>query len=410
MSDNFHGEKLLIEETKAVKLFIWLFYIIFFTYEIFYNFIRPLSTGMEPSLPKEGLGIWLYIFLLGMLPAGIYLIKIRKPYLVKYLFFVVFLLLDFIHVLLKYYGQNKEFSDGNVIEIFLLLFATIFVNKRYVLLIYFGITIKYLLIGIILQDVEVFLPIGVFTFLLLFTLIILLRFLSYINALTSAYEEVRIKEKQALLGQMATSIGHEIRNPLAALRGFTQLQSERDTSNNHFYPIMLQEIDRIDMIVDDLMVLGKPKSINKTTNDIKGILNYVVLVTSQMGESYGVKIRFNQYGDLPEINCDEKQLKQVFINIIKNGIEAMKDGGFLELDCSMNGTDRIQVVIQDHGCGIDEEKLKLLGEPFFTTKQDGTGLGLMVSKKIIEDHQGEIQFESQIGVGTKITIHLPIKQ
>jgi signal transduction histidine kinase len=410
MSDNFHGEKLLIEETKAVKLFIWLFYIIFFTYEIFFNYIQPMSMGKQVGLPEEGLGVWLYILLLGMLPLGIHLVKIGKPYLVKYLFFGGFLLLDFVHVLLKYYGQNKVLTDGNVVEIFLLLFATIFVNKRYVWLIYLGVSIKYLLIGLLLHDIEVLFPISIYTFVLLFTLIILSRFLSYIDALKAAYEEVQRKEKQALLGQMATSIGHEIRNPLAALRGFTQLQSEKDTSNNNFYPIMIQEIDRIDMIVDELMVLGKPKSINKTLNDIKGILDYVVMVSAQMGESYGVKIRFNQNDDLPKINCDEKQLKQVFINIIKNGIEAMKDGGLIELFCMMNGKDQIQVVIQDHGSGIDEEKLKLMGEPFFTTKQDGTGLGLMVSKKIIDDHKGEIQIESQIGVGTKITILLPIKQ
>lgn len=410
MTEKVYGEKLVIEEKKAVKIFIWLFYVIYFTYEIFYFYIRPLSMDEKVGFPKEGLGIWLYILLISMLPLGIYLIKSRKPYIVKYLFFLSYIFLDFFHVLLKYYGQNKQFSDGNVIEIFFILFASIFVNKRYVWVIYFGVVIKYFLIGIILQDIFVFLPISIYTFLLFFTLIILSRFLSYIHSLTFAYEEVQKKEKLALLGQMATSIVHEIRNPLSALKGFTQLQQERDTGKNTFYPIMIQEIDRIDMIVDELMVLGKPNPPKMVPYDLRKILDYVVTVTTQMAESNGVKILFNDCDDLAMIDCDEKQMKQVFINLIKNGIESMQDGGLIELSCSMNGKDHLAVVVQDHGCGMDEEKLGMLGEPFYTTKQNGTGLGLVVTKKIIEEHQGEIKMESQLDIGTKISIILPLKQ
>lgn len=409
MKDSVQGKNMIIEEIKATKVFMWLFYIIFFTYEIFYYLIRPMFMDKKIGIPEDGLGIWFYILLLSLLPFGIYFIKKGKPHLVKYIFFVSYVLLDFINVLMEFYGQNKPFADGNVIEVFVILFASIFVNKRYVWIIFLGITIKYLLIGLILQDVNVFLPIGVYFFLLLVTLIILSRFLSYIKSLTSAYEEIRNKEKLAFLGQMATSVGHEIRNPLSALKGFTQLQQERDTSENTFYPIMIQEIDRINSIVDDLMILGKPKSPNFKSHEINIILDYVTSVSNQLAESYGTKILVNHCEDLPKIDCDEKQMKQVFINIIKNAIESMPSGGVVEVSCSLKEKGKLKIIVQDQGCGIDADKVKKLGEPFYTTKQDGTGLGLLVTKKIIDDHQGKIHFESQIGIGTKVTITLPIK-
>jgi signal transduction histidine kinase len=106
----------------------------------------------------------------------------------------------------------------------------------------------------------------------------------------------------------------------------------------------------------------------------------------------------------------ENQLKQVFINVIKNAIEAMPDGGVVLIDMFLDGTDAISIRIQDEGAGISKEQLSTLGQPFYTTKDKGTGLGLMVTYKIIDNHQGQITAESEMGVGTIFRIRLPYKE
>ena len=115
-------------------------------------------------------------------------------------------------------------------------------------------------------------------------------------------------------------------------------------------------------------------------------------------------------GPLPPIECDEKQLKQVFINLIKNAIEAMPNGGRIKINSKVLKEHKIHISIQDEGCGIDDKNILNLGEPFFTTKKDGTGLGLMISSQIINDHKGSMKFESNYGKGTNVLVTLPILQ
>lgn len=409
MSEYVRGTKMVTEEKKAVKLFIWMFYTIFFLYDFLYFYILPLSFQKEVGHSQFGMGLWLYPFLLALLPIGIYLIKIGKLHLVKYEFFIGYFILDIVNNLMIYIPQDIPFQDGNVLDIFIVLFATIFVNKRYFWLISLGTISKYSLIGLILQDMNAIFPVGILIFITLVSLIILTRFLSYIGSLTSAHEDLRQQEKLAFLGQMSTSIGHEIRNPLSSLRGFTQLQQERDSSETSFYPIMIQEIDRISTIVDDLMILGRPKSPNIRPHDFNDVINYVTTVTNQLAEIYGIKVEVKHCEDVPLIDCDDKQMKQVLINLVKNAIESIQNGGFVEIGCYCVDADRIKVIVQDQGSGIDQETINRLGEPFYTTKPEGTGLGLMVSKKIVEDHFGEIQFESEKDKGTKVTVIIPIK-
>jgi two-component system, sporulation sensor kinase E len=114
--------------------------------------------------------------------------------------------------------------------------------------------------------------------------------------------------------------------------------------------------------------------------------------------------------ELPLIYCEPNQLKQVFINMLKNAIEVMPKGGMVRVTIKQIDEQHIQISITDQGCGIPEDKIKKLGEPFYTTKERGTGLGLMVSYKIIEEHQGKIEVKSQVGVGTTFYITLPTER
>jgi signal transduction histidine kinase len=240
--------------------------------------------------------------------------------------------------------------------------------------------------------------------------ILLIRFNSYINSLTTVYEELRQKEKLAVIGQMAAAIGHEIRNPLSSLRGFTQLQQERYPNTNDFYPIMIQEIDRINSIVNDLMYLGKPRSIQFEKASIEEIIAYTLSITQQQAEGHQVTVETLIAGPLPPIDCDEKQLKQVFINLIKNAIESMPEGGMVKISVKVLEKNKMSVSILDEGDGIADEDILNLGEPFFTTKKDGTGLGLMVTNQIISEHKGEVTFKSNLEKGTKVEVVLPINQ
>jgi signal transduction histidine kinase len=228
--------------------------------------------------------------------------------------------------------------------------------------------------------------------------------------LTTVHEELRQKEKLAVIGQMAAAIAHEIRNPLSSLRGFTQLQQERYPNTNDYYPIMIQEIDRINSIVNDLMYIGKPRVIKFEKASIEEIIAYTLSITQQQAERQGVTVETIMAGPLQPLNCDEKQLKQVFINLIKNAIESMPEGGRIEIRVKVLEKHKMSVSIQDEGGGIADENILNLGEPFFTTKTDGTGLGLMVTNQIIKDHKGELKIESSIDKGTRVIVSLPILQ
>jgi signal transduction histidine kinase len=412
MNEGIKNPKLIFEERKAIILFLWLFNLMFYSFDIFYNHIRPkLNIEKSKFDPDEaGLGIWLYILVISMLPVAIYFIKKGNPYIVKYIYIIGYICIDIIDILMRYLGTNTPYAAGNIVEVLFVLFSPIFVNKKYFWVVSLGMIGKELLLGFILQDINVVVPTVIYVILSVIAYILLIRFNSYINSLTTVYEELRQKEKLAVIGQMAAAIGHEIRNPLSSLRGFTQLQQERYPNTNDFYPIMIQEIDRINSIVNDLMYLGKPRSIQFEKASIEEIIAYTLSITQQQAEGHQVTVETLIAGPLPPIDCDEKQLKQVFINLIKNAIESMPEGGMVKISVKVLEKNKMSVSILDEGDGIADEDILNLGEPFFTTKKDGTGLGLMVTNQIISEHKGEVTFKSNLEKGTKVEVVLPINQ
>lgn len=400
--------KLVMEEIKATKLFLWLFYIIFISYDVFYYYILPMvHERYEMGLPKEGLGFWLHILVIGLLPYVNYLLKKGNPYFAKYLIFIVYNLLDFISNLMFYTRVDIPFESGNVVELFFVLFTPLFMNKKYFWVIYCTIVVKYVIYGVVLHDSFVLLAIVIFTVLAAISYMFLSRFLSYINTMDKVNEDLRQKEKLALVGQLATSIGHEIRNPLASLKGFTQLQHEKYPHDQEFYKIMENEIERINTIVNDLMYLGKPKTVTFVKHDIKEIIEYVITILNPIALSNNVNFNMTIIG-FSSINGDENQLKQVFINLFKNAIESMPAGGNIHISSKVIENQTLVIVIEDEGQGIEKEKLSKIGQPFFTTKVDGNGLGLLVTFNIIEKHNGKIIYNSEIGKGTVVEIYLPI--
>jgi len=222
-------------------------------------------------------------------------------------------------------------------------------------------------------------------------------------------EQLLLKsEKLSIAGQLAAGIAHEIRNPLTAIKGFLQLMKHEDSSNKRYIDIMFAEMDRIEMILGELLVLAKPQVDVHIEQDLQTIVLDVVTLIYPQALMHNIEVVTRVTGRALRVACDGNQLKQVFINFLKNAIEAMPQGGIITIEMGAYDQEQLRVRFIDEGCGIPEERLARLCEPFYTTKEKGTGLGLMVSKKIIENHRGRMEVSSRVGVGTTVDVYLPL--
>lgn len=173
-----------------------------------------------------------------------------------------------------------------------------------------------------------------------------------------------------------------------------------------YFEVIMSELKRIESIITEFLVLAKPQATHYEKNDVAKVMQETVDLLSVQATMHNIQIEAT-YEPVPPVYCDSKQLKQVFINMLKNAIEVMPKGGTITVSVQ-HVDERVRIAIRDQGCGIPKEKIKKIGEPFYTTKERGTGLGLMVSYKIIKEHQGRIDVESEVGVGTTFYITLPI--
>lgn len=219
-------------------------------------------------------------------------------------------------------------------------------------------------------------------------------------------ELLRRSEKLTTVGQLAAGVAHEIRNPLTTLRGFLQLQQEKKVLVPLHIDLMLSELDRINMIVSEFLILAKPQAVHFQQRDLRHIVGDVISLLDSQAHLFGIEFTTHFSGVPAMVHCEENQLKQVFINVIKNAIEAMPDGGTITVE-QQEQDDSVVVVITDEGGGVPEDMLPKLGEPFFTNKESGTGLGLMVSQRIIQAHKGSLEIRSEYGRGAQVIIKLP---
>lgn len=231
-----------------------------------------------------------------------------------------------------------------------------------------------------------------------------------ITSLRQAEERLSRTEKLSVVGELSASVAHEIRNPLTSLKGFVQLLLKEDSKHQFYYQIMHDELDRINHIVGELLLLAKPQLLKYSTVSIKKILNDVVSLVGVEASLYNVQIEEDYPKNEILLECEPNQIKQLFINIIKNSIEASNSGGLVKVGLEKLEDHQICITIKDEGCGISKDRLEKLGEPFYSSKEKGTGLGLTVSYKIVQSHKGKIQFDSEKDVGTTVTIVLPQKQ
>lgn len=219
-------------------------------------------------------------------------------------------------------------------------------------------------------------------------------------------EMIRRSDKLSVVGQLAAGVAHEIRNPLTTLKGFVQLF--KPNIDKQYVDVMLTELDRINLIVSEFLILSKPQATKYEYIDIKQILHSIISLLMPQAILKNIQFQLEFDHEIPSIKCEQNQLKQVFINIVKNAIEAMPQGGSIHVIVQVANNEMVNIQIIDEGVGIEEEKIPNLGEPFFSTKENGTGLGLMISLRIIENHGGTMNISSQLNKGTTIYINLPI--
>lgn len=230
-----------------------------------------------------------------------------------------------------------------------------------------------------------------------------------ITEIRKTEERLRRAEKLSVVGELSASVAHEIRNPLTSLKGFVQLLQMEDEKHRYYYQIMLDELNRINHIVGELLLLAKPQQIKFTKADLRNILFDVISLLKTEAALHNVEIDFVLQDNEYMIECEPNQLKQLFINIIKNAIEASTCGGSVSVFLNKKENEKVSITVKDYGCGISKERLKKVGEPFYSSKEKGTGLGLTVSYKIVQSHNGTIQFNSEKNKGTEVNIELPTR-
>ncbi len=228
-------------------------------------------------------------------------------------------------------------------------------------------------------------------------------------------QELFHKEKLAYVGQLASSVAHEIRNPLTAIKTYIdylpQKYAEADFKEK-FNRLIPKEIERIDRVVSQLLNLAKPRQVDLKPVQIIDLIESTLLLLEDNFALKKITIRKEYQTNAAIIPGDEEQLRQVFLNIFLNAIQAMEEGGELSISVKpyfLPPEPSLKITISDTGCGISEENLKKLFTPFLTTKEDGIGLGLSITQEIIKLHGGRIVVESEVGKGTRFTIELPRK-
>ena len=237
-------------------------------------------------------------------------------------------------------------------------------------------------------------------------------------------EEKRRLDRLASLGIMSASVAHEVRNPLASIKTSMQIlrddlmEPENDIEETlESVSIVLQEVERLDAIVRDLLLFARPRLVHAVPCSLTELSDNVLHLMQGQFEAGHVTI-LRSYHDHPPVQVDEAQMKQVFFNLFTNALQAMPEGGLLTLHCEIMPADGLsekstgqqwaEMTVSDTGVGIAPEQLEQLFQPFYTTKTHGIGLGLPITRRLVEDHRGQLLVESQPGKGATFILRLPI--
>jgi two-component system sensor histidine kinase HydH len=230
------------------------------------------------------------------------------------------------------------------------------------------------------------------------------------DVLFQTEEQLRRADRLSALGELSAGMAHEIRNPLGSIKGAVEILKDDyspDEAKYEFIGILLKETDRLNRIVQEFLGFARPKLPEFQQADVNEAIESVLTLTAQEARKAGVTVEKRLDSSIGKRSLDAGMLKQAFLNLILNAVQAMPEGGTLTVESALVGR-TIVVKISDTGIGIPEENRKKLFSPFFTTKKNGTGLGLAITYRIIENHRGSIDVASEPGKGTTFTVRIPV--
>lgn len=227
-------------------------------------------------------------------------------------------------------------------------------------------------------------------------------------------EQVQRNERLTALGNLAAGVAHEIRNPLSSIKGFATYLAgkfKNDGPDKEAAKVMIQEVDRLNRVVSELLEFARPGHMKLQEEDINSVIARTLRLAGSDASAKRVTVNFSRNDSLPLVPVDAERLTQALLNLFLNAVQAMEPGGVLDVSASVeNGSNRVGVRVADTGKGMPPEVLSGIFNPYFTTKSSGTGLGLAIVHRIVEGHGGEIKVSSQPGKGTVFTILLPLRR
>jgi signal transduction histidine kinase len=228
----------------------------------------------------------------------------------------------------------------------------------------------------------------------------------------SAIDERLLRmDRLAQVGQLAASLAHEIRNPLAGISANVQVladQLKNNLESQPFIDIVMEEIQRVDRILKDLLGFARQGKPVFQPLFLKDVFTQVKALVSAQLRTNNIHMDVELTDSLPTLHADLSQMIQIFLNLILNASQAMPNGGRITINAQTE-TEKLRVNVEDTGCGMESHTLQKMFDPFFSTKAFGLGLGLSVAHKIMEDHGGQIEAQSTLGVGTKIILLFPLR-
>jgi two-component system, NtrC family, sensor histidine kinase HydH len=223
-------------------------------------------------------------------------------------------------------------------------------------------------------------------------------------------EQLRRADRLSALGTLSAGMAHEIRNPLGSIKGAVEILKDEygpDEPKYEFIQILLKETDRLNQIVQEFLGFARPKQPQYQLADVNEAVESVLALTAAEARTAGVTVEKKLDPSMGKYNLDAGLLKQAFLNVVLNALQAMPQGGQLTVESGLvRGA--IEIKISDTGIGISESNRKKLFSPFFTTKKNGIGLGLVISYRIIENHRGTIDVASEPGKGTTFVVRIPV--